>query len=172
MGIEACQQAIADLARDCADGPALAIGGPHLAGGALFNAYYILQSGRISAVIHKHHLPNETVFDERRLFAEGECSGPYRVGDLRIGSPICEDAWHSDVAETLAETGAELLLVPNGSPYFRGKHDVRMNHMVSRVIETGLPLIYLNMIGGQDDQVFDGGSFVLNPGGELAVQLP
>ena len=170
--IEACQQAIADLARDCADGPALAIGGPHLAGGALFNAYYILQSGRISAVIHKHHLPNETVFDERRLFAEGEFSGPYRVGDLRIGSPICEDAWHSDVAETLAETGAELLLVPNGSPYFRGKHDVRMNHMVSRVIETGLPLIYLNMIGGQDDQVFDGGSFVLNPGGELAVQLP
>merc|ERR1711916_107801 len=112
--IEACQQAIADLARDCADGPALAIGGPHLAGGALFNAYYILQSGRISAVIHKHHLPNETVFDERRLFAEGECSGPYRVGDLRIGSPICEDARHSDVAETLAETGAALLLVPNG----------------------------------------------------------
>ncbi len=76
------------------------------------------------------------------------------------------------MAETLAETGAEILLVPNGSPYHRGKPNVRMNLMVARVVETGLPLVYLNMIGGQDDQVFDGASFVLNPGGQLAVQLP
>ena len=98
--------------------------------------------------------------------------GPYRVGPLRIGSPICEDAWHPEVAETLAETGAQILLVPNGSPYHRDKHAVRSNLMVARVIETGLPLVYLNMIGGQDDQVFDGASFVLNPGGALAAQLP
>jgi NAD+ synthase len=91
---------------------------------------------------------------------------------MRVGSPICEDSWHEDVSETLEETGAEFLLIPNGSPYFRNKMDVRLNHMVSRVIETGLPLIYLNMVGGQDDQVFDGGSFGLNPGGSLAVQLP
>ena len=89
------------------------------------------------------------------------------MGNTRIGSPICEDAWHPDVAETLQETGAEFLLVPNGSPYHRQKSEERQNVMVARVIETGLPLIYLNMVGGQDDQVFDGGSFVLNPGGAL-----
>ena len=170
--IEACQQAIADLARDCADGPALAIGGPSLEGDALYNAYYILQGGKIATIVRKHHLPNDAVFDEKRLFTPADVTGPYAVNGVRIGSPICEDAWQPDVTETLAETGAELLLIPNGSPYFRGKHDVRMNHMVSRVVETGLPLIYLNMVGGQDDQVFDGGSFVLNPGGELAVQMP
>lgn len=170
--IDACQQAIADLARDCADGPALAIGGPSLEGGALYNAYYILQGGKVSTIVRKHHLPNDAVFDEKRLFAPADVTGPYAVNGVRIGSPICEDAWQSDVTETLAETGAEFLLIPNGSPYFRGKHDVRMNQMVARVVETGLPLIYLNMVGGQDDQVFDGGSFVLNSGGELAVQMP
>jgi NAD+ synthase len=98
--------------------------------------------------------------------------GPYSVGNTRVGSPICEDAWHEDVAETLAETGAEFLLIPNGSPYYRDKFETRLNHMVSRVVETGLPLIYLNMVGGQDDQVFDGASFALNPGGALALQMP
>lgn len=168
----ACEDAIEKLASECADGPALAIGGPNWQNGALYNAYYILQGGKISAVVRKHHLPNETVFDEKRLFDAGDVSGPFVVNGVRIGSPICEDAWHPDVAETLEETGAEFLLVPNGSPYFRNKQDTRFNLMVARVIETGLPLIYLNMVGGQDDQVFDGGSFVLNPGGALAVQLP
>ncbi|MET4101136.1 NAD+ synthase [Roseovarius sp. MBR-78] len=160
------------LARDCADGPALAIGGPALEGVGLYNAYYILQGGRIAARVLKHHLPNETVFDEKRLYASGPVAGPYAVAGVRIGSPICEDSWHADVAETLAETGAEILLVPNGSPHYREKMTVRQNLMVARVIETGLPLVYLNMVGGQDDQVFDGGSFVLNPGGALALQLP
>ena len=91
---------------------------------------------------------------------------------VRIGSPICEDSWYEDVAETLAETGAEFLLVPNGSPYYRQKVSHRHQLMVARVIETGLPLIYLNLVGGQDDQVFDGGSFALNPGGALALQMP
>ena len=163
---------LARLAAACADGPAIGIGGPHLAAGMLHNAYYILQGGRITATILKHHLPNDGVFDEKRLFTPAPVHGPYVVGPLRIGTPICEDAWHGDVTETLAETGAEILLVPNGSPYHRGKYDVRMNLMVARVVETGLPLVYLNMIGGQDDQVFDGASFVLNPGGALAAQLP
>jgi len=169
------QAAIAEiegLARDCADGPALAIGGPALEGAELYNAYYILSGGQVSARVLKHHLPNETVFDEKRLYAKGAVAGPYAVGGVRIGSPICEDAWFDDVTETLAETGAEFLLVPNGSPYYRGKMEVRQNLMVARVIETGLPLIYLNLVGGQDDQVFDGGSFVLNPGGALALQMP
>ena len=164
--------AIDDLAKLITDGPALGIGGPHLRDGKLYNAYYVLQDGRIAACVLKHDLPNDGVFDEKRIFASAPPQGPYRIGPLRIGSPICEDAWHSEVCETLAESGAQILLVPNGSPYHRGKPAVRTNLMVARVVETGLPLVYLNMIGGQDDQVFDGASFVLNPGGELAAQLP
>ena len=164
--------AMADLATKITDGPALGIGGPCLKDGNLYNAWYVLQDGRIAATVLKHELPNNDVFDEKRVFAPAPPQGPYRIGPLRIGTPICEDAWHSDVCETLAETGAQILLVPNGSPYHRGKPAVRTNLMVARVVETGLPLVYLNMTGGQDDQVFDGASFVLNPGGELAVQLP
>ncbi|MFV0245982.1 MAG: NAD+ synthase [Qingshengfaniella sp.] len=161
-----------DLAKDGADGPALAIGGPWLAEGKLYNAYHICHEGRVVARIFKHELPNSAVFDEKRLYDPGPISGPFRLGPIRIGSPICEDAWHGDVAEAQAESGAQILLVPNGSPYHRGKRDLRLTHMVARVIETGLPLIYLNMTGGQDDQVFDGGSFGLNPGGVLAFQMP
>ena len=163
---------IETLAADCADGPAIAIGGPWPEDGKLFNAYFILKGGKVMTRVLKHHLPNETVFDEMRIYDAGPLGGPYAVGNVRVGSPICEDAWHEDVSETLAETGAEFLLVPNGSPYYRDKMNTRTNLMVARVIETGLPLIYLNMVGGQDDQVFDGGSFVLNPGGKLALQMP
>ena len=163
---------LAQLAADCADGPALGIGAPDLVGDKVYNAWHVLHRGRITTVIRKHHLPNDDVFDEHRLYTAAPVSGPWRLGPVRIGTPICEDAWHPDLAETLAETGAQILLVPNGSPYARGKHDLRMQLMVARVIETGLPLVYLNMIGGQDDQVFDGASFVLNPGGRLAAQLP
>ena len=169
---KAAQDKISKLAQTCAEGPAMAIGGPACIEEKLFNAYYILADGKITNVIMKHHLPNQNVFDEKRIFDEGEISGPYQVGPIRIGSPICEDAWHSDVSETLSETGAQLLLVPNGSPYYSGKNDVRLNKMVSRVVETNLPLIYLNMVGAQDDQVFDGGTFGLNRGGDLAIKLP
>ncbi|MFD1341543.1 NAD+ synthase [Litorisediminicola beolgyonensis] len=164
--------AIEALAAECAEGPALAIGGPWVEGASLFNAYFILQGGHVAARVLKHHLPNAAVFDEERIFASAPVTGPYVVDGLRIGSPICEDAWYEDVAETLAETGAEILLVPNGSPYHRDKFDLRLNHMVSRVVETGLPLVYLNLVGGQDDQIFDGGSFVLNPGGQMALKMP
>lgn len=168
----AAVRAIEALAADCADGPAIGIGGPWAEEGKLYNAYFILNGGRVVTRVLKHHLPNETVFDEVRVFDSGDIGGPYVIGGTRIGSPVCEDAWHPDVAETLAETGAEFLIVPNGSPYYRGKMNTRLNQMVARVVETGLPLVYLNMVGGQDDQVFDGGSFVLNPHGELALQLP
>lgn len=169
---QAAMAAAEQLAQDCADGPALAIGCPWVDGDKLFNAYLILKDGKISSQCLKHHLPNETVFDEVRIFDVGPLGGPYAVGDTRIGSPICEDGWHEDVAETLEETGAEFLLIPNGSPYYRNKMEVRQNHMVARAVETGLPVIYLNLVGGQDDQVFDGGTFVLNPGGALALQMP
>ena len=170
--VDHAMAAIETLATATAHGPTLGIGGPHRKNGQLYNAYYVLEAGRIAAVVLKHELPNDGVFDEKRVFAEAPIHGPYRVGPLRIGTPICEDAWHSDVCETLMETGAEILLVPNGSPYHRGKPAVRTNLMVARVVETGLPLVYLNMVGGQDDQVFDGASFVLNPGGVLVAQLP
>ena len=165
-------RAIEALAEDCADGPALAIGGPAVVDSALHNGYYILKKGQIQTCVLKHELPNETVFDEVRVYDAGPLGGPYVVDGVRVGSPICEDAWHMEVSETLAETGAEFLLVPNGSPYYRNKLEERQNLMVARVVETGLPLIYLNLVGGQDDQMFDGGTFVLNPGGELALQMP
>jgi NAD+ synthase len=164
--------AVQALALRITDGPALGIGAPCVKDGLLYNAYYTLQDGKIAATVLKHDLPNDQVFDEKRVFASAAPQGPYRIGPLRIGTPICEDAWHSEVCETLAETGAQILLVPNGSPYHRGKPAVRTNLMVARVVETGLPLVYLNMIGGQDDQAFDGASFVLNPGGALVAQLP
>ena len=160
------------LAADCAVGPALAVGAPFVEDGRLYNAYHVCAGGTVVARILKHHLPNDMVFDEKRIFDSGRVTGPFVIGPARLGSPICEDAWFDDVAETLAETGAEILLVPNGSPYYRGKQEVRLNHMVARTVETGLPLVYLNMVGGQDDQVFDGGSFVLNPGGQIVAQLP
>ena len=160
------------LAVACAEGPAMGVGAPFLDKTGLYNAYYVLAAGTVQTIVKKHILPNSDVFDEVRLYDNPDISGPYRIGELCIGTPICEDAWHPDVSEALVETGAEVLFVPNGSPYARGKTDVRIAHMVARVVETGLPLVYVNMVGGQDDQVFDGGSFVLNPGGAMVLSLP
>ncbi len=169
---DAAMREVATLAERCSDGPALAVGGPYAEGDRLYNAYHICSGGRVVRRILKHHLPNTAVFDEMRVFESAPPGGPYSVDGVRVGSPICEDAWHPDICETLAETGAEFLLVPNGSPYFRDKFETRFNHMVARVVESGLPLIYLNMVGGQDDQMFDGGTFALNPGGGMALQMP
>lgn len=161
------------LCRDCADGPALSIGAPMFEDLRLYNAYYTLRGGEIVACARKHFLPNFNIFDEVRLFKSADIAGPFaHHKGARIGTPICEDAWYPDVCEAMVESGAEILVVPNGSPYFRDKFPIRMNTMVSRVIENKVPLVYLNMVGGQDDQMFDGGSFVLNRGGQLAVQLP
>lgn len=161
-----------ELAALTVDGPAIGVGAPYFYGDALYNGYWILAEGRVKQVLRKHHLPNYKVFDEKRLFASGPIEGPYAIGPLRIGSPICEDAWYEDVAEAQVESGAEILIVPNGSPYYRNKFNTRLTHMVSRVIENDVPLVYLNMVGGQDDQVFDGGSFVLNRHGKPAHILP
>lgn len=162
---------VSELAAACKEGPTIGIGGPLAEGDKLYNAYFILEGGQISAVTRKQCLPNTHVFDEHRLFDVGPVAGPVEVAGVRIGTPICEDSWHEDPAEAMQESGAELLIVPNGSPYYRRKFERRVNTMVARVVETGLPLVYLNMVGGQDDQVFDGGSFVLNPGGALAAQM-
>ena len=169
----ACVTAIEDLAaRTGGDGPSILVGSPLFEDGALYNAVFLLENGGIKTIMRKHELPTYGVFDEKRFFTEGPSPGPVSVAGVRIGVPICEDAWFPDVSETLEESGAEILVVPNGSPYARDKYERRMNAMVARVIETGLPMFYVNMTGGQDDQVFDGGSFVLNRGGALAMQAP
>lgn len=170
---DACREACETLARETADGgPAVLIGLPWAEGGKLYNAFAVLDGGKIEAVRFKVDLPNYGVFDEKRVFDAGPMPGPIALRGLRIGLPICEDIWGEDVVECLAETGAEILLVPNGSPYFRGKGDVRLNVAVARVTESRLPLVYLNQVGGQDDLVFDGASFVLNADCSLALRMP
>jgi len=169
---EACGKAAETLAKEAADGPAILIGLPWRDDGKLYNAVALLSGGTIETVRYKYDLPNYGVFDEKRVFAAGPAPGPISFKGVRIGVPICEDIWTDEVCETLAETGAELLLVPNGSPFEQNKDDVRLNLVVARVTETGLPLAYLNQIGGQDELVFDGGSFALNADRTLALQMP
>ncbi len=169
----ACRATIEQLARETADGgPALLIGTPWVQDEKLYNAYCVLDGGFITAVRFKVDLPNYGVFDEKRVFAPGPLPGPVNVRGVRLGLPICEDIWKGEVTECLAETGAELLVVPNGSPYWREKDSVRLNVAVARVTETGLPLIYVNELGGQDELVFDGASFGLHADRSLAFQLP
>ncbi len=174
----ACRAAIETLARETADGgPAVLIGSPWVEENKLHNAYALLDAGRIAAVRFKVNLPNYGVFDEKRVFAPGPVPGPVSFRGVRLGLPICEDSWtdwgdYENVVECLAETGAEILLVPNGSPYWRNKGDVRLNVSIARVTEAGLPLIYVNQFGGQDELVFDGASFALNADCSIAFQLP
>jgi NAD+ synthase len=174
-----CRAAIEGLARDTADGgPAMLVGSPWVEDGKLYNACALLDGGRVAAIRFKANLPNYGVFDEKRLFARGPAAGPVTVRGIRVGVPICEDIWleeseeYENVVECLAETGAEILIVPNGSPYARDKGDLRLSIAVARVTESGLPLIYLNQIGGQDELVFDGASFALNADLTVAAQLP
>ena len=167
-----CMGAAEELARETADGPDVLVGSPWRDGGRVYNAIAHLSGGKVATVRYKHDLPNYGVFDEKRVFAVGPAPGPIAVKGVRIGVPICEDIWTEDVCETLVESGAELLLVPNGSPYEQNKEDLRLNLVVSRVTETGLPLAYLNQVGGQDELVFDGGSFALNADRTLALKLP
>ncbi|MGY3603674.1 MULTISPECIES: NAD+ synthase [unclassified Bradyrhizobium] len=175
----ACRAAVEELARETADGgPAVLIGTPWVEDGKLYNACALLDGGRIAALRFKANLPNYGVFDEKRLFARGPAPGPVTVKGVRVGVPICEDIWleesedYENVVECLAETGAEILVVPNGSPYARDKNDLRLSIAVARVTESGLPLIYLNEVGGQDELVFDGASFALNADLSVAAQLP
>src|SRR5476651_2537072 len=168
----ACRAAIETLARETkAPGPALLVGAPWVDGGKLYNAVALLEGGAITALRYKVDLPNYGVFDEKRVFAPGPLPGPVSFRGVRLGMPICEDIWGEEIVECLAETGAELLVVPNGSPYWRQKGDVRLNIAVARVTEQGLPTIYVNQVGAQDELVFDGVSFGLHADCSLAFQL-
>src|SRR3984957_15379450 len=174
----ACRAAVEALARDTADGgPAVLIGTPWVEDGKLYNGYALLAGGGVDAIRFKVNLPNYGVFDEKRVFAAGPLPGPVNFRGVRLGLPVCEDSWtdwgdYENVVECLAETGAEILIVPNGSPYWRDKADVRLNVVVARVTEAGLPLIYVNQLGGQDELGFDGASVALNADRSVAFALP
>ena len=167
----AAEVAAEELAKETADGgPAILLGAPWREDGKLYNAALLLTDGEIAARRYKYALPNYGVFDEVRVFTQGPLPGPIAFGDLRLGVMICEDMWVDEVSECLGESGADMLLVINGSPYERDKTDVRLSCAVTRVTETGLPLVYLNQVGGQDELVFDGASFVLGADRSLRAQ--
>lgn len=171
--VEACQAATEALALETSDGgPAVLVGTPWQSDRGVHNAVVLLDDGRIAGRRFKVELPNYGPFDEKRVFVPGQLMGPLDFRGIRIGVPICEDIWEPDVIECLSETGAELLIIPNGSPYWRGKVDERLNVAALRVAESGLPFIYVNQVCGQDDLIFDGASFALHADSSLAFQMP
>jgi len=172
--LAACEKAVRELAKDTADGgPGVIIGTPLSRESGLHNSIAVLDGGEVIAERFKVDLPNYGEFDEKRVFQAGPMPGPVNFRGVRIGIPICEDIWGElGVAETLAESGAEILLVPNGSPYHRAKMDRRHQVVMKQVIETELPMVYVNQVGGQDELVFDGGSFVFNADRSLCLQMP
>jgi len=171
--VAACVAAIDALALDTADGgPGVIVGGPWVEGDRLYNGAFVLDGGRIVARRAKHELPNYGVFDDKRVFDAGPAPGPVVFRGHRLGLMICEDWWFPSVSETLAESGAEMLLAINGSPWEDGKQSSRIDLAVARVVETGLAFVFCGQVGGQDELVFDGSSFVLNPDRSLAVRMP
>ncbi|ORE97258.1 NAD synthetase [Aurantimonas sp. 22II-16-19i] len=172
--VAACMEAVESLAEETADGgPGVVIGCPLRNEDGLFNAVAVLDEGRVLTWRSKVDLPNYGEFDEKRVFQAGPMPGPLNYRGLRLGIPVCEDIWGDlGVCETLAESGAEILLVPNGSPFYRGKLDVRHQVVLRQVIETDLPVVYANKVGGQDELLFDGASFAFNADRSLAFQLP
>jgi NAD+ synthase len=173
-GLQAdARAAVEEFARDTADGgPAVLIGAPWVDDGKLYNAMLLLDGGEVAGHSYKVDLPNYGVFDEKRVFAAGPAARPLAVRGIMLGVPVCEDIWTGSVTRCLAGGGAAILAVPNGSPFEAGKEDKRLRLAAARVEETGLPLIYLNQFGGQDELVFDGASFVLNADGAVALTLP
>jgi NAD+ synthase len=171
--LKAAEQALKKLALETGDGgPGLLVTAPLQTGDAVFNAVYLLDAGAVQAVRTKHELPNYGVFDEKRVFAAGPIPQPMDFRGFRLGVPICEDIWYPAVARALAGAGAELLIVPNGSPFELGKVAHRLELAGERVQETGLSIVYLNQVGGQDELVFDGGSFIMDNSGTLSAALP
>ncbi len=168
-----CAGAVDALAMETVDGgPGVLIGSPYKDKHGVYNAVALLDGGKLLGWRQKVDLPNYGVFDEKRVFRQGPMPGPFNFRGVRVGVPICEDIWGDlGVCETLAEAGSEILIVPNGSPYFRDKMDVRYQIVSRQIIETGLPMIYANQLGGQDELVFDGGSFILNSDHGLALQM-
>jgi NAD+ synthase len=170
--VTACQAVVRELAAETAQGPAVILGTPWQQDGKRYNAAVLLDGGKIAALRFKHDLPNYGVFDEKRVFRAGPAPGPIAFRGVRLGVMVCEDMWTPDSTEALHETGAELLIVINGSPFESDKRDERLSLAVARVKESGLPLLYVNQVGGQDELVFDGASFAVDAQCELRLQAP
>ncbi len=171
--IDRVTESVTKLAQEIdGSGAALLISTPWREDGKVFNAALLLHDKKILAVRAKHHLPNYGVFDEVRVFTPGALPAPIEFKGVKLGVLTCEDMWFPDVTAHLKQSGAEILIVPNGSPYEVDKSHVRINHARDRVKETGLPLVYVNQVGGQDELVFDGASFALDHGGKILTQLP
>jgi NAD+ synthase len=170
--MDQCEQAVRDLASETADGgPALIVGAPWRDNENLYNAALLLAGGAVAAVRFKHNLPDYGVFDESRVFTAAPVQAPIIWHGVSLGVMICEDAWTDGPTRSLNEQGAEILIVLNGSPFESDKHGERHDIAVERIRDSGLPLVYVNQVGGQDELVFDGASFVRNGDGELAIQL-
>mgnify|MGYP003326077390 FL=1 len=154
------------------EGPAVLIGAPEIENGKIYNSYFCMDHGSISVAARKYHLPNTDIFDERRYFNKDSLAKPIKVLGINVGTPICEDIWYPDVIEYMVNEGARIIISPNGSPYSRGKVQLRHKLAALRAKENKIPLIYLNLVGGQDDQVFDGGSFVVGKNGNILYAMP
>ncbi len=163
---------VEELIKESANGPALLISTPWKEEDELYNVTLLISEGKILHKTYKNHLPNYGVFDEKRVFEEGALPDVCELKGVKLGILVCEDMWFSDVSNHLKQQGAEILIVPNGSPYQTDIHVTRETHAKNRVKETGLPLIYINQVGGQDELVFDGASFALDEKGKITHQLP
>lgn len=161
-----------ELAAITQGGPALLFGGLWEEGDKVYNAALLADDGKIVHVQPKTALPNYGVFDEKRLFTAGAGPRVCEWGGVKLGILVCEDMWHPSLAQELAQQGAQLILVINASPFEAGKLLQRKARAAEAAKLAGVPLIYVNMVGGQDDIVFDGGSFALSPAGEVLAQLP
>jgi NAD+ synthase len=170
--VAACEAAVHELAEVTRSGPGMIVGSPWGEDGKVYNAALLLEGGRIAGLRFKHELPNYGVFDEKRVFAAGPAPGPMAFRGVRLGVMVCEDMWFPDVSETLQESGAELLIVINGSPFETDKRDQRLSFAIERIRETGLPLLYVNQVCGQDELVYDGASFALDADCRLKAQAP
>ena len=166
------KSAVEEFARRTMSGPAVVLGAPWSDDTGLHNAVLLLDGGKIAAVRYKWDLPNYGVFDEKRVFKPGPLPEPVTFKGRKLGLLVCEDMWTPTVSHHLKSRGADILIVPNGSPFELGKGVQRTKLARARVIETGLPLVYVNQVGGQDELVFDGASFALSADGTLAARLP
>lgn len=164
------ERAVMDFANSQTGGTAFLLPTPWRVDGRIYNAVHLIEGGKITHTRFKHHLPNYGVFDEKRFFSPGPLPAPIPFRGVNLGVMICEDVWFPDVAAHLKGAGAQMLVVPNASPFEQGKMQRRLNAATARVRETGLPLLYLNQIGGQDDLIFDGASFILDADGAVVAR--
>ena len=166
------EEGVERLSRGVDEGKGVLVGGLERGEGGIYNSVYLLSGGRVVTSWRKQYLPNYDIFDEKRYFAEGGVRGPMMVGGVKVGALVCEDCWHVESSEALGETGTDIVVCCNASPYERGKDARRLQAVLESMVRSGCPCVYVNLVGGQDEMVFDGGSFVVCRGGVVGGRLP